>query len=108
MSGVKGGVQKLFSDLLPGIPVPYVHRDSHNLNLVINDAVESNVDAVSFFGDVQEIYNFFGSSLNRWAELALSADMHSKLKLKKLCTTSRIDAVRAICNRYSAILKVMC
>ena len=53
----------------------------------------------------------FGSSLNRWAELALSADMHSKLKLKKLCTTrwtSRIDAVRAIRNRYSDILKVMC
>ena len=110
-TGVKGGVQKLFSDLLPGIPVPYVHCASHNLNLVINDAVESKVDAVSFFGDVQEIYNFFGSSLNRWAELALSADMHSKLKLKKLCTTrwtSRIDAVRAIRNRYSDILKVMC
>jgi len=42
--------------------------------------------------------------------LALTEDGIKKLKLKKLCTTrwsSRIDAVRALKNRYADILKVL-
>ena len=65
---------------------------------------------VNYFGVISEIFNFFGRSLNRWAELALTEDGMKKLKLKKLCTTrwsSRIDAVRAMKNRYTDILKVL-
>ena len=83
---------------------------SHNLNLVINDSVEATVGGVTFFGSVSEIFNFFGRSLNRWAELALTEENVKKLKLKRLCTTrwsSRIDAVTAVKNRYIDILKVL-
>ena len=46
MSASLGGVQKLFGDLVKRkcgyeLPVPYVHCASHNLNLVINDVVET-------------------------------------------------------------------
>ena len=39
MSGIRGGVQKLIKDMCSS-PVPFVHCASHNLNLVINDAVK--------------------------------------------------------------------
>ena len=43
MSGPKGGVQKLMKEHLKSLgketPVPFVHCASHNLKLVINDAV---------------------------------------------------------------------
>jgi hypothetical protein len=57
-----------------------------------------------------EFFNFFGRSLNGWAELALTEDMMKKLKLKKLCTTRRsstIDAFRALNNRFADVLKVL-
>ena len=40
-------------------PAPFVHCASHNLNLVVNDAVESNVLSVSFFGVLAETFSFF-------------------------------------------------
>lgn len=73
MSGSKGGVNALLSDYLKGegitSPAPFVHCASHNLNLVVNDAVESNADSINFFANLAEIYNFFNRSINRAAEL---------------------------------------
>ena len=108
MSGVRGGVQKLIKDMCE-YPVPFVHCASHNLNLVINDAVEGVAHNEKFFNIMQEIFNFFGKSLNRWRELSIAGYVGS-LTLKKLCTTrwtSRIDSVRALRDRYLHILKVL-
>jgi len=47
--------------------------------------------------------------LNRWEELRVQADRGS-LTLKKLCKTrwsSRVDAVRAVIDRYPHIMKVL-
>ena len=114
MSGSKGGYQKKLRDYLKSkgveTPIPLVHCASHNLNLVINDAVGESIDSLNCFGTVEEIYSFFSKSLNRWAELALTEDTVNKLNLKRLCTTrwsSRIDAIRAIKSRYVHILKVL-
>ena len=73
MSGKKGGVQKLFGDLITTAPVPYIYCSSHNVNLVINDAIEANVTAITFFGTLSQIFNFFLSNLKRWSELAFSS-----------------------------------
>ena len=81
MSCVRGGVQKLIKDMCES-PVPFVHCASHNLNLVINDAVEGVAHNEKFFNIMQEIFNFFGKSLNRWRELSIAGDVGSST-LKK-------------------------
>ena len=109
MSGAYGGVQQLNKDMFPSSPVPFVPCASHNLNLVINDAVKSVPQNENFFIILQDVFNFFGSSLNRGRELQIESEKDS-LTLKKLCTTlwsSRINAVRAVRDRYTHILKVL-
>ena len=77
---------------------------------MINDAVAASAESDTFFATLTDIYNFFGRSLYRWAELALTESTVHKLKLKRLCTTrwsSRIDSVRAIKNRYISTMQVL-
>ncbi|CAB4039316.1 zinc finger MYM-type 1-like [Paramuricea clavata] len=106
MSGVHNGVQKLIKDH-SSKPVPFIHCAAHNLNLVINDAVNSVVDNDNFFGVIQSIYVFFSTSINRSRDLQLLA-VDSSLSLKKLCVTSwssRVDSVRGVRDRFVDILK---
>lgn len=80
MSGVYNGVQKQIKDIQPN--AEYVHCASHNLNLVINDAVSSCVEIQIFFATMQELYNFFGNSINRW-DLLSKFTGESETTLKK-------------------------
>ena len=108
MSGIHAGVQRLIKDMVDN-PVPFVHCGCHNLNLVIKDSVDSVSDNENFFAILREVFSFFGSSLNRWAELRFHSNPGS-LTLKKLCVTrwtSRIDSVRAVRDRYPHIMRVL-
>jgi len=77
-----------------------------DLNLVISDTAEPTIEETACLVLLLlKSYNFFGRSLNHWAELALTEHEMKKMKLKKLCTarrSSRIDEVRALKNRYEA------
>jgi len=98
MKGKNSGVQKRILDLNPR--AFFVPCSAHSLNLVVNDAVSSCSQAVDFFSIVQEMYNFFSSSVHRWAVLVAHV---SNLTLKPLSETrweSRIDAVTPL--RYQA------
>jgi hypothetical protein len=53
------------------------------LNLVVNDAAKMNFATISFFGVVQELYNFFSGSTKRWDILK---NHLINLTLKPLCT----------------------
>ena len=85
ISGSKGGVNVLISNYLKseGVtsPAPFVHCASHNLNLVLNYAVECNADSINFFSDLEEIYNFFNKSINRTAELNITANVNNSAEL---------------------------
>lgn len=81
MSGVYGGVQKRISDEQPS--AVYVHCAAHNLNLVVNDAVNGVPEVDHFFTVLQDVYKFFGLSINRWDMLS-SVTGESTVTLKKL------------------------
>ena len=78
MSGAHNGVQKLMKDR-SSKPVPFVHCAAHNLNLVVNDAVNSVVE--------NDSYVFFSSSINRSRDLQLLA-VDSSLPLSGLLSIS--------------------
>ena len=116
MSGDKEGVNVYISRHLEqnGVlsPAPFVHCASHNLSLVVNDAVESNLLSVSFFGVLAETFSFFDRSINRSADFKKlgCVDVKDKDKPLSLCTTrwsSRIDSIRGIKNRLPDILKLL-
>jgi hypothetical protein len=65
MRGKHSGVQKRILDLNPR--AFFVPCSVHSLNLVLNDAALSCVEVVSFFGIIQETYNYFAGSPHRWA-----------------------------------------
>ena len=92
-------------------PAPYFHCSSHNLNLVINDAAESNVQSVSFFGVLEEVYNFLNRSINQSADLKnlgciTTAREDTNLTLKRLCLL-QIDTIMAIKNRMCHIIQLL-
>ena len=57
MRGIHAGVQTLIKNIVT-FPVPLVHCGSHNLNLVINDAINSVVENKNFFGILRDVFSF--------------------------------------------------
>lgn len=107
MSGVYNGVQKRIKDIQPN--AEYVHCATHNLNLVINDAISSCVEIQNFFATLQDLYNFFGNSIKRW-DLLSKFTGESDTTLKKLNPTrwsSRVNTISAIKLRFFDIIKAL-
>ncbi|XP_071044412.1 zinc finger MYM-type protein 1-like [Parasteatoda tepidariorum] len=107
MSGVYNGVQKHIKDIQPN--TEYVHCATHNLNLVIKDAVSSCVEIQIFFATLQDLYNFFGNRIKRWNLLSKFTG-ESDTTLKKTNPTrwsSRVNTISAIKLRYFYIIKAL-
>jgi hypothetical protein len=101
MKGKKTGLQNLILKQNPR--AFFVPCAAHTLNLTINDAAKVNCDTISFFGTVQEIYNFFSSSSKRWAILLNNIP---NLTLKQPSDTrwdSRIKAIRPLRHQLGEI-----
>lgn len=81
MSGSLTGLQTRIRDIVPN--ATFVHCCSHNINLVLSDAAKCNGKMQSFFENVQDIYNFFSSSVPRWAQLVFGEEHSVKIKNKK-------------------------
>ncbi|XP_033218201.1 uncharacterized protein LOC117173669 [Belonocnema kinseyi] len=84
MSGQYSGLQariKLLNEL-----VEWNLCSGHSLNLVGVHAVGSCSEASNFFAIVQSVYNFFSTSMHRWASIKRCAQEKS-LTLKSLSTT---------------------
>lgn len=98
MKGKNVGVQKRILDLKPR--AFFVPCSAHSLNLVVNDVAISCTEAVDFFSNIQEVYNFFSASVHRWSVLMKHV---TSLTIKPLSVTrwkSCIDAVTPL--RYHA------
>lgn len=111
MSGIYSGVQARIAKIEPN--AVYVHCAAHNLNLALNDSVQNISEMRNFYDTVEQLCNFFGSSIKRWAmlkELACVSEVIGKVTLKRLCPTrwsSRHDSLVALRFRYSDVVKVL-
>ena len=90
----------------------YIPCAAHSINLVGVSAAESCVNAISFFGLVQTLFNFFSASTHRWAVMCecLQQQAVSALVLKRATGTrwcARADATKALYNGYSSFQKAL-
>lgn len=66
----------------------FVPCSLHSLNLFLVDADKCSGEIISYFGIVQELFNFFSSSTNRWAKLQEHAETAKSIVLKNMSDTS--------------------
>lgn len=103
MSGTYSGMQaeikkcNSFIDYIPCI--------AHSLNLVGQSAVDCCIEAVSFFGYVQELYNFFSVSTHRWDILKKTLVKNCPVPKSKSNTrwSANARAVKALYLSYENI-----
>lgn len=105
MSGKYGGVQARLKRV--NKLVEFVPCSAHSLNLVGTCAAECCVHAVSFFGMVQALFNFFSASTHRWAILSACIDGIVPKSLSTTRWSARADATRALRHNYSGILSAL-
>jgi hypothetical protein len=108
MSGIYAGVQKRIIAHSPN--AQYVHCVCHRLNLVLRDAAECCPEMQSFFGTVEDVYNFFGFSAPNWALLKAFGEGNDvrSYTLKHLSSTrweSRHKSVQALIAQYCSVLR---
>ncbi|XP_050064885.1 52 kDa repressor of the inhibitor of the protein kinase-like [Aphis gossypii] len=104
MSGIYTGLQARIKTLSP--LAYFVPCSAHSLNLVGTSAAEFCSNASSFFGLIQQLYNFFTASTHRWNTLHDNMKQNS-YTLKSLLITrwsARADACRALNASWSEII----
>ncbi|XP_071035399.1 uncharacterized protein [Parasteatoda tepidariorum] len=94
----------------------YVPCAADSLNLVGVRAAESCEGAISFFGFVQALYNFFSASTHRWGIMLKHLEKGDERKqdpslvLKRVSDTrwcARADATKALANGYNSFQKAL-
>ena len=83
----------------------YIPCASHSLNLVGQSAVDCCIEAISFFGLTQELYNFFSASTHRWKILTDSLEKGCRVtkSLSQTRWSANAEAVYALCHSYKNI-----
>lgn len=102
MSGIYNGLQAKIKEISP--LAEYVPCSAHSLNLVGECAAESSQEACSFFSLLQELYNFFAASTQRWELL------QTHFTIKSLSTTrwsARADACKSLRQSWNEIHKAL-
>ena len=109
MSGKYSSLQKKIQDVAPH--AYYVHCASHNLNLVLKDAMEGVTETRLFYNTIESVYTFFGHSIVRWQKLQNIHDRFSSNPTLKVLNptrwSGRYDAVYALKERFSDIMKCL-
>lgn len=110
MSGNYTGLQTRIKSKSPN--ADYIHCASHNLNLVLNDSVESIKEISVFYDVVNKVYVFFTQSLPRFQlfRTEQNDECNVRLTLKKLCPTrwsSRYDALLSLKENFTIVMKCL-
>ncbi|KAI6659457.1 Zinc finger MYM-type protein 1 [Oopsacas minuta] len=87
----------------------YLPCAGHSLNFVGRTVVDCCLDAVNFFGVVQQLYNFFSGSTHRWAVLQSDLEEDSTV-LKRLFNTrgeAHSKATSAVLEGHDSITSAL-
>lgn len=104
MSGVYSGLQARIKDENP--KALFVPCSAHSLNLVGTCAASCCPEACAFFNLIQNVYNFFVASTNRWETLVTFSQPESKT-LKGLSETrwsARESACKGLCENLDGVM----
>ncbi|KAJ8017895.1 Zinc finger MYM-type protein 1 [Holothuria leucospilota] len=113
MSGKERGLSTRIKEVAP--KAIYVHCYGHVLNLALQDTMSTLEPLRNALGVIQSLYNLLEASSKRPAFFekvkAQQEDEHAqKLTLKSLSVTRwscRYDAVKAVINQLSSIMKAL-
>ena len=98
MSEKYSGSHKKIQDVAPH--AYNVHCTSHNLNLVLKDAMEAVTETRQFYDTIESVYNFFGHCIVRWQKLQNAHDRSCSNPTLKALNLTRwsggYDAVHAL------------
>lgn len=104
MSGHISGLQQRLKERNP--KATFLNCDNHSLNLAALHAAEVDPEIVTFFGTVQELFNFFAHSPQRWAMLKETGA--GSLKLESTTRWSaREEATRAVSLHLVKIIELL-
>ncbi|XP_065658749.1 zinc finger MYM-type protein 1-like [Hydra vulgaris] len=100
MAGKYKGVQAVLLEENPNCM--FASCGNHTLNLFGVDCAESCKEAILYFGIVQQMYNFFSSSPQRWEILKqhVSASLHG---ISKTRWSARIEAVKPVARHLNSL-----
>ena len=109
MSGKYSGLQARIKKI--NSLAEYIPCTAHTLNLVAMHSVESCTEVVSFFGSLQQLYNFFSVSTRRWDILKQELNKNnSKFTLKSHASTrwcADAEATKSLRQNYKEITAVL-
>ncbi|KAL4152988.1 hypothetical protein QTP88_000821 [Uroleucon formosanum] len=107
MSGAYSGLQARIKEV--NSLAVFVPCSAHSLNLVGSCAAESCEAAISFFSNLQTLYNFFSISTHRWGVLVSKLKPNSTV-LKSLSQTrwsAQGDACKSLCISWTEIMEAL-
>lgn len=103
MAGELSGVQTRFQEVSPS--AVFINCSNHSLNLCCVAAVKAEVDIVTFFSRIDNVYAFFSNSTIRWQTLN-----EKGVRLKRSCPTrwsSHHDAISVIRENLITIIETL-
>ena len=107
MSGKYNGVKQ--SILEKNKFVKFIPCVSRSINIAVRAAVDSFLDAVNFFGVVNELYCFFSASTKRWATLKRFLSLESRV-VQHLSDTrweAHAKATSAVKDSYPQLIEAL-
>ena len=98
LSGKYTGVQARLKALNPLLH--YISCSAHSLNLIGSYAAESCINAVSFFGFLQNFCKFFSASTKRWTKMKSAIKGKAVKSLSNTRWSARSDATTALKKNF--------
>jgi len=109
MSGKYIGMQQILKN--KNSLVDYIPCACHSLDLIGQSAVDCCVEAVTYFGFLNQLYNIFSSSTNRWGILLSYVKQETGCLVPKHPSDTRwsaiADATEAVFRRYKQFQRAL-